>query len=109
MAARLPVLPVAYFFRPGMIVAVGISSLQHVDMNSSRNLFIIGFSLFTGLALPQWISVNQSTINTGEQIIACLTNSLLCDVVLLLIDWRLLNLLLVEFCLLTVLRFQVNG
>jgi len=49
----------------GMIVAVGISSLQYVDMNSSRNLFIIGFSLFTGLAVPQWMSANKSAIKTG--------------------------------------------
>jgi hypothetical protein len=53
------------FIDTGMIVAVGISSLQQVDLNSSRNLFVIGFSLFTGLALPQWISFNQSAINTG--------------------------------------------
>jgi len=49
-----------------MIVAVGISSLQTVDMNSGRNLFIIGISLFTGLALPQWIIENPTAISTGR-------------------------------------------
>jgi len=49
----------------GMIVAVGLSSLQHCDMSSSRNLFIVGLSLFTGLALPHWISANQSSVHTG--------------------------------------------
>jgi len=49
----------------GMIVAVGLSSLQHCDMSSSRNIFIVGLSLFTGLAVPQWIQDNQSSIQTG--------------------------------------------
>ena len=48
-----------------MIVAVGLSSLQQCDMSSSRNLFIVGLSLFTGLTVPQWISANQSSIQTG--------------------------------------------
>ena len=49
-----------------MIVAVGISNLQHVDMNSGRNLFVIGFSLFNGLALSEWVKSNPGTINTGS-------------------------------------------
>lgn len=49
----------------GMIVAVGISSLQYVNMNSGRNLFIIGFSLFAGLAIPQWMLANPTAIHTG--------------------------------------------
>jgi len=48
-----------------MIVAVGLSNLQHCDMSSSRNLFVVGLSMFTGLAVPQWISSNQSSIHTG--------------------------------------------
>lgn len=51
----------------GMITAVGISNLQFVDMNSSRNLFIFGFSLFFGLSLTDWMQVpeNAKIINTG--------------------------------------------
>jgi len=52
----------------GMIVAVGLSSLQHCDMSSSRNLFIVGLSLFTGLTVSQWMSANQSTIQTGVHV-----------------------------------------
>ena len=33
----------------GMIAAVGLSSLQFVNLNSSRNLFVLGFSIFFGL------------------------------------------------------------
>ena len=36
----------------GMIAAVGLSNLQQVNMNNSRNLFIIGLSFFAGLSVP---------------------------------------------------------
>ena len=32
-----------------MITAVGLSSLQFVNLNSTRNLFVLGFSIFFGL------------------------------------------------------------
>jgi len=48
-----------------MIIAVGIANLQFVDLNSSRNLFIIGFSFIFGLALPQYIAANPEIIKTG--------------------------------------------
>lgn len=31
------------------VTAVGLSNLQGVDLNSARNIFIIGFSIFFGL------------------------------------------------------------
>ncbi|XP_078684147.1 solute carrier family 23 member 2-like [Branchiostoma floridae x Branchiostoma belcheri] len=42
----------------GMVSAVGMSSLQFVDLNSSRNLVILGFSLFCGLMVPGWMRDN---------------------------------------------------
>ncbi|NNF07229.1 MAG: xanthine permease, partial [Candidatus Eisenbacteria bacterium] len=42
----------------GMIAAVGLSNLQFVDLNSARNLFILGFALFMGLSLPEYIAAN---------------------------------------------------
>lgn len=36
----------------GMIASVGLSNLQIVNMNNSRNLFIIGISFFAGLSVP---------------------------------------------------------
>lgn len=36
----------------GMIASVGLSNLQIVNMNNSRNLFIIGLSFFAGLSVP---------------------------------------------------------
>ncbi|XP_032824651.1 solute carrier family 23 member 1-like isoform X2 [Petromyzon marinus] len=49
----------------GMIAAVGISTLQYADMNSSRNVFIVGLSIFSGLAIPAWLKENPGAINTG--------------------------------------------
>ena len=53
----------------GMITAVGISNLQFVDMNSSRNLLVLGFSLMLGMALPYWVKANgDKAIQTGKTI-----------------------------------------
>ncbi|PFX26769.1 Solute carrier family 23 member 2 [Stylophora pistillata] len=49
----------------GMITAVGISNLQFADMNSSRNLFIVGFSTVFGLGLPYYMKNHDDAINTG--------------------------------------------
>ncbi|XP_077979331.1 solute carrier family 23 member 1-like [Glandiceps talaboti] len=51
----------------GMITAVGISNLQFVDLNSSRNLFIMGFSFFMGLVIPNWLAANEGIISTGVE------------------------------------------
>lgn len=48
-----------------MITAVGLSNLQFVDMNSSRNLFVLGFAMFFGLTLPNYLDSHPKAINTG--------------------------------------------
>ena len=54
----------------GIITAVGLSNLQFVDLNSTRNLFVLGFSIFFSLVLPKWMAAQQeaglSPINTGS-------------------------------------------
>jgi len=35
----------------GLIVAVGLSNLQYVDLNSPRNQFIIGFAIFNCMSV----------------------------------------------------------
>lgn len=40
----------------GVIAAVGLSNLQFVDLNSARNLFILGFAFFMGLSLPEYFN-----------------------------------------------------
>lgn len=49
----------------GMITAFGLSALQYVDLRSSRNLYIIGISLFFPLVLCQWMQQHPGVINTG--------------------------------------------
>lgn len=48
-----------------MITAVGLSNLQFVDMNSSRNLFVLGFAMFFGLTLPNYLDAHPGAISTG--------------------------------------------
>ncbi|KAF0022913.1 hypothetical protein F2P81_024894 [Scophthalmus maximus] len=50
----------------GMITAVGLSNLQLVDLNSSRNLFVLGFSMFFGLTLPNYLDTHPNSIKTDE-------------------------------------------
>jgi nucleobase transporter 1/2 len=50
----------------GMICAFGLSALQYVDLRSSRNLYIIGLSLFFPLVLCQWLQKKPGVIQTGN-------------------------------------------
>ncbi len=68
-----PVLGALFCTLFGMITAVGLSNLQFVDLNSSRNLFVLGFSIFFGLMLPSYLKKNP--LVTGEwrgEIPACI-------------------------------------
>ncbi|XP_029773837.1 solute carrier family 23 member 1-like [Suricata suricatta] len=60
-----PVMGGMFLVMFGVITAVGISNLQYVDMNSSRNLFIFGFSISCGLAIPSWVNKNSEKLQTG--------------------------------------------
>ena len=51
-----PVVGGVYLALFGLIAAVGLSNLQKVDLNSQRNLMIIGSSLFMGLVVPSWFA-----------------------------------------------------
>ncbi len=50
----------------GMVTAVGLSNLQYIDLNSSRNLFIVGFSILMGLVVPHYLTQNPGAIKTGK-------------------------------------------
>ncbi|XP_070370192.1 solute carrier family 23 member 1-like isoform X1 [Equus asinus] len=60
-----PVIGGMFLVMFGVIAAVGISNLQYVDMNSSRNIFVFGFSIFCGLAIPNWVNKNSEKLQTG--------------------------------------------
>lgn len=51
-----PVVGGMYCVMFGMITAVGLSNLQFVDLNSTRNLFVVGFALFMGISLPEYFA-----------------------------------------------------
>ena len=72
-----PVIGANFFCMFGIITAVGLSNLQFVNLNSTRNLYILGFSLFCGFAIPNWIKQNPGAIDTGvdelDQVIGYLT------------------------------------
>jgi xanthine/uracil permease len=54
----------------GMIASVGLSNLQIVNLNNSRNLFIIGLAFFCGLSVPYhfspMLSANAVPLVWGE-------------------------------------------
>ncbi|MGH1347225.1 MAG: uracil-xanthine permease family protein [Nannocystales bacterium] len=56
----------------GMIVAIGLSNLQYVDMNAPRNLFIIGFAFFMGLSLPAYIGASPIAIEGAHWVVEAL-------------------------------------
>uniref|UniRef100_A0A3Q4AMP1 Solute carrier family 23 member 1 n=1 Tax=Mola mola TaxID=94237 RepID=A0A3Q4AMP1_MOLML len=49
----------------GVITAAGISTIQSTDMNSSRTIFILGFSMFSALTIPHSILKDPDMIKTG--------------------------------------------
>jgi xanthine/uracil permease len=49
----------------GVLAAIGAASLQYVDMNSPRNIFIFGLSMLSGLSLSFWMKDHPKAINTG--------------------------------------------
>ncbi|CAM8985856.1 unnamed protein product [Rhodiola kirilowii] len=52
----------AYCVLFGLVASVGLSFLQFTNMNSLRNLFITGVSLFLGLSIPEYF--RQYTAST---------------------------------------------
>jgi solute carrier family 23 (nucleobase transporter), member 1 len=41
----------AYCVLFALIAAIGLSNLQYIDLNSERNLFIVGFSIFNAMSI----------------------------------------------------------
>ncbi|CAG9133331.1 unnamed protein product [Plutella xylostella] len=70
----------------GMISAFGLSALQYVDLNSSRNLYIIGFSLFFPLVLTRWMAAHSGVIDTGVEALDAVLQVLLSTSILA--QWR---------------------
>lgn len=51
-----PIFAALYCVLFGLVASVGLSFLQFTNMNSMRNLFITGLSLFLGISVPQFFN-----------------------------------------------------
>ncbi|XP_014203487.1 solute carrier family 23 member 2 [Copidosoma floridanum] len=66
----------------GMIAAFGFSALQYINLNSARNLYILGFSVFFPLVLSKWMIKNPTAINTGNEVVDSVLTVLLSTTIL---------------------------
>jgi len=57
-----PIVGGMYCVMFGMIAGVGLSNLQFVSLNSARNLFVLGFALFMGLAVPAYFGKSENAL-----------------------------------------------
>ncbi|KAJ6827424.1 nucleobase-ascorbate transporter 2 [Iris pallida] len=55
----------AYCVLFGIVAAIGLSFLQFTNMNSMRNLFIVGVGIFLGLSIPQYFFSYTSSAQRG--------------------------------------------
>lgn len=60
----------------GMIASVGLSNLQFVDLNSGRNLFIIGFAFFMGLSVPEYFAATPLDLGADWSWLANIVNTI---------------------------------
>ena len=62
-----PILGGLFVVMFGIITSVGLSNLQFVDLNSSRNLMILGLSIILGMGVPRWMETpeNKESLKTN--------------------------------------------
>lgn len=48
-------------------VGTGISYFQYTDIDSGRNIFIVGFAMFMALLVPRWFSIPPAHLATGSR------------------------------------------
>ncbi|XP_022237904.1 solute carrier family 23 member 2-like isoform X2 [Limulus polyphemus] len=62
-----------------IVTGVGLSNVQFIDLHSSRNILILGLSLFMGITIPKWFKGHPGTIDVGNdaanQLITVLLNT----------------------------------
>ncbi len=71
-----PVVGAMFLALFGMIASVGLSNLQIVNMNNSRNLFIIGLAFFAGLSVPSYFTATPIDWSSSGQFAGVLGNIL---------------------------------
>ncbi|KAL1770825.1 solute carrier family 23 member 3 isoform X1 [Sigmodon hispidus] len=63
----LPVLGGVLGVTQAVVLSAGFSSFHLADIDSGRNVFIVGFSIFMALLLPRWLREAPVLLNTGTQ------------------------------------------
>lgn len=48
-----------------VVLSTGFSSFHMADIDSGRNVFIVGFSIFMALLLPRWFREAPVLLSTG--------------------------------------------
>ncbi|XP_076787757.1 solute carrier family 23 member 3 isoform X2 [Arvicanthis niloticus] len=64
----LPVLGGVLGVTQAVVLSAGFSSFHLADIDSGRNVFIVGFSIFMALLLPRWLREAPILLNTGTRI-----------------------------------------
>ncbi|XP_068103499.1 solute carrier family 23 member 3 [Hyperolius riggenbachi] len=60
-----------------MAVGGGVSFFQYADIDSGRNIFIVGFTMFMALLVPRWLDAMPTRMDTGWPAVDMLLLSLL--------------------------------
>lgn len=54
------------FYQTRALMTLMCFPVKSTDMNSSRTIFIFGFSMFSALAIPNWMVKNPGFLQTGS-------------------------------------------
>uniref|UniRef100_A0A8C3X8M3 Solute carrier family 23 member 3 n=1 Tax=Catagonus wagneri TaxID=51154 RepID=A0A8C3X8M3_9CETA len=73
----LPVLGGVLGVTQAVVLSTGFSSFHVADIDSGRNVFVVGFSIFMALLLPRWFQEAPVLLSTGWSPLDVLLRSLL--------------------------------
>ncbi|XP_036029579.1 solute carrier family 23 member 3 isoform X3 [Onychomys torridus] len=79
----LPVLGGVLGVTQAGVLSAGFSSFHLADIDSGRNVFIVGFSIFMALLLPRWLREAPVLLNTGWNPLDMFLRSLLAEPIFL--------------------------
>ncbi|XP_066201269.1 solute carrier family 23 member 3 isoform X2 [Saccopteryx leptura] len=82
-AIPLPVLGGVLGVTQAVVLSTGFSTFHLADIDSGRNVFIVGFSIFMALLLPRWLRDAPVLLSTGWSPLDVLLRSLLTEPIFL--------------------------
>ncbi|XP_027947972.1 solute carrier family 23 member 3 [Eumetopias jubatus] len=82
-AIPLPVFGGVLGVTQAVVLSTGFSSFHLADIDSGRNVFIVGFSIFMALLLPRWLREAPVLLTTGWSPLDVLLRSLLTEPIFL--------------------------